>query len=199
MSLFDRGNMFAAVDVETTGLDCLKHDIWQIAVVPLDGNLDPIGKPFVCEMQPSRLANIDRLAVSDHRREQIMLCPVSAEMALDSLCLWFEKLNLPVQKKLIPVAHNWVFDRSFLYNWMGTLFDSIFHPHPRDTMILAGMLNDLHHWRGAERVFNSLALPNVCKDLGIENNNPHDALNDALAAAAVYKRLLQYELPTALL
>ena len=35
------GNILCAVDVETTGLEVGFHEIWQIAVLPLDSNIKP--------------------------------------------------------------------------------------------------------------------------------------------------------------
>ena len=47
------GNLLAALDLETTGLIDGYHDIVQVAVVPLDGNLDPLDvSPFYMNMKP---------------------------------------------------------------------------------------------------------------------------------------------------
>ena len=51
---------------------------------------------------------------------------------------WFERLDLPFKKGLVPLAHNWAFESSWLKEWLGiTLFDEIWFSHARDGMLLA--------------------------------------------------------------
>ena len=51
---------------------------------------------------------------------------------------WFERLDLPFKKGLVPLAHNWAFESSWLKEWLGiTLFDEIWYSHARDGMLLA--------------------------------------------------------------
>lgn len=40
------GNLLCCIDTETTGLISGTHDIWQIAVLPLDENIQPLKGVF---------------------------------------------------------------------------------------------------------------------------------------------------------
>lgn len=67
-----------------------------------------------------------------------MLHSPTSEKVADLLVEWFEKLELPFKRSLIPLAHNWAFESSFLKAWLGVdLVDQVFHSHARDTMLYA--------------------------------------------------------------
>jgi DNA polymerase III alpha subunit (gram-positive type) len=105
---------------------------------------------------------------------------------------WFERLDLPFKKSLVPMAHNWAFESSWLKEWMGvTLFDDIWYSHARDGMLLAIAINDKAAFRGEAIPFNRVGLASLCNKFNIVNANAHDALADALAEAEVYRALLQ--------
>jgi len=105
---------------------------------------------------------------------------------------WFVALKLPFRKCLVPLAHNWAFESSFLKAWLGVEeTDLIFHSHARDGMLYAISLNDKAAFAGEPAPFPRVGLGAMCKRLGITNTNPHDALADCLAEAAVYHALLR--------
>ena len=51
--------IIAAIDIETTGLDPLYHDIIEIAILPLDGEFEPRADilPFVARIRARRPQN----------------------------------------------------------------------------------------------------------------------------------------------
>ena len=55
------GNLIGVIDTETTGFRPGYHDIIEICVMILDHNLEPAQNinPFVLELQPRRIENID--------------------------------------------------------------------------------------------------------------------------------------------
>jgi DNA polymerase III epsilon subunit-like protein len=188
-----------AVDFETTGSHAGYHEIIQIAVVPLDADLQPIRDlhPFYHNIAPKHPDRAERAASVVHglNLAELMLNAPSSEKVADLLVEWFEKLDLPMSKKITPLAHNWAFESSFGKAWLGDeLFNHIFHFHPRDGMLFALSIKDRAAFAGEPDPLGYVGLKSLCKKFGIVNENPHDALCDAVAEAAVYRALLVHEL-----
>lgn len=208
------GNLLAAVDVETTGTVPGKHDIWQVCVLLLDGDIQPDKRvaPFYMELKPKRPDNIDPKAISIGRMEFAMKMqrandPWDAAEWFDE---WFEKLKkqlgtrpplLPEGKKLVPVAQNWPFDRSFLIDWLGhTSFEAFFHPWYRDTLPVAQYLNDRYSKDTscvlpAKVPFPKSNLGYLCSQLKVKNLKAHDALQDCIATAECYRLMVLGHIP----
>lgn len=189
------GNLLAAVDVETTGLIPDFHEIWQIAILPLDFNIKPRKDiiPFYLDLQITRPENIDKNAIKMNKvefakRQQRAIDPFTAADMFDN---WFDRLKLPIYKKICPLAQNWPFDRSFLLAWLGnTSFEHTFSPRYRDTMVNTIFHSDLSDFRGDKIKFVQHNLQYLCQKLDVKNQKPHDALQDCIATAEVYRRLL---------
>jgi len=189
------GNLLCAVDVETTGLIAGTHDIVQIAILPLDAHIKPLQTvmPFYINMKPKRLENVDKMASKIHRinMAKLIIEGFDAFKAADMLDEWFERLRLPVGKKIVPLAHNWVFDRSFIIEWLGPLsFEHLFDWRYRDSMVAASFVNDRCDHHNERYAYPKLSLSYCCTQLRVNNINPHDALSDCAATAEVYRRQL---------
>lgn len=196
MNVHLRGNILAAVDLETTGIDPTRAEIVQIAIVPLTDNLrpDPSRRAFYTNLAPERPDLADATSTAIHRLDLAELAATAPSQyrGQELLCEWFYKLDLPRGRKLVPLAHNFVFENSFLRAWLGvSLMDELFHYHPRDSMLCALTLNDKAVWAGKKPPFESVSLTSMCRQLGVVNTKPHDALADALAEAGVYRILLE--------
>ena len=90
------GNILAALDIETTGLLDAYHDIVQVAVVPLDNNLDPIDiNPFYMDIKPDHpeRATPKAMQVNGLSLEELALAPDRWEVA-DYFDEWWENLGL---------------------------------------------------------------------------------------------------------
>jgi DNA polymerase III epsilon subunit-like protein len=190
------GNLLVSVDLETTGRQPDHHEIIQIACVPLGPDLKPAQglMPFYTEIKPDFPERAEKQAMWKHNipMEQVLLHAPSQDKVRDLFVEWFERLDLPFKKSLVPMAHNWAFEASFLKAWMGVqLFEEIWYSHARDGMLLAIAINDKAAFRGEAIPFNRVGLGSLCNKFNIVNPNAHDALADALAEAEVYRALLQ--------
>jgi DNA polymerase III epsilon subunit-like protein len=191
------GNIFCAVDTETTGLCPNDNSVIELCILPLnsDYSINKSVLPFNMMMQPIPGKKIDREAMQINKINlaKVMTGCVDAYKAADLLVEWFEKLRLPAFKRIIPIAQNWPFDRAFIMNWLGRLsYEMIFDRHYRDTMALAASYNDIADLRGERFPFPKISLGALAKRFGIENPDPHRALGDCVTTAGVYKNLLMF-------
>jgi len=191
-----RSHLMAAVDLETTGTQPGFHEIIQIAVVPLDSDFKPHAgtRPFYTHIRPEHPERESEAAKQKHKipMSELMLHAPTQDQVKDWLEDWFNNLRLPFKRCLVPLAHNWAFESSFLKAWLGVeMTDQIFHSHARDSMLTAIALNDRAVCAGQNMLFERVGLGPLCAKLNIVNTNPHDALADCLASAELYKTLLR--------
>lgn len=195
------GNLLCAVDIETTGLDVNKHEIYEIAILPLDSLMRPRTDilPFDTTMQPINKENIDweGMKKSNNQEKVVKACTngIDPFNAAEFLLEWFHKLKLPERKKIVPLAHNWAgIDKLFIQQWLGPLtFDLIFHFHYRDTMTTALYLNDRADKQVEQIPFPKVGLQYLVSSLKIETDGrAHTAIDDCVTTAKVYERLLNH-------
>jgi DNA polymerase III epsilon subunit-like protein len=189
------GNLMAAVDLECTGTRFRYHEPVQIAVVPLNSDLRPLQgvRPFYTNIQPQHPERADRRATEVHGLDlnDLILHAPHPDKVADMLIEWFEKLDLPMDKCLVPLASNWAFEAGFLQAWLGEdLKNKIFHSHARDVMLTAIHINDRAIFAGYKAPFARVGLGSLCRKLGIINSKPHDAYCDCLAEAEVYRTMV---------
>jgi DNA polymerase III epsilon subunit-like protein len=189
------GNLLCAVDIETTGNRPRYHEPIQIAIVPLNSDLRPLRgvRAFYTDIQPLHIERADGRATAVHQLplEELAIHAPSRDKVVDMLVEWFEGLDLPFEKQLVPLAHNWAFEASFFKAWWGVpLLEKLFHPHPRDAMQLALAMNDRSVFKGEKAPFNRVGLGSLCNVFNIINPKAHDAYHDCLAEAEVYRCLL---------
>jgi DNA polymerase III epsilon subunit-like protein len=194
------GDMACAFDTETSGTDPDWHEIVQIAALPLDSNFDPRNDvmPFYVNMKPNHPERVDpkALRVSGLSLSDLMTRGLDQERARDLFLEWVDGLGLPYtpggyRKRLIPVGHNYFFDRNFISRWLGQeTYDELISHFARDTMTVAAFLNDNSAFKVNPPHFQKLDLRYVCSKLGVEKYDRHDALEDCAMAARAYKALV---------
>lgn len=193
------GDLLCAVDIETTGLDSTKHEIYQIAILPLNGSLKTHAhhRIFDIVLRPDNVDDIDWEGMDKNNNRKDVLHAlthgIDQSMGAELLVDWFERLRLPEKKRIVPLAHNWAgIDREFIGKWLGPLtYQSIFHFHYRDLMSAALYLNDRADAQIEQVPFPKVSLQYLCSQLGIERNGrAHTALDDCVVTAECYKKLL---------
>lgn len=193
------GHLLAGLDLETTGGTPGYHEIIQIAVVPLDTDFKPYPdvRPFYTNVAPVFPERAEPEATAAHGLDldDLVINAPSQGKVIDLFNEWFEALDLPVGKKLIPLVHNWAFEHKFLTAWMGReMTESIFHGHARDPMLVGAYINDRAVFAGEQPVFERLKLGRMAEHYKVHNERPHDALSDVLTAAGIYREMMRQEL-----
>jgi DNA polymerase III epsilon subunit-like protein len=190
-----RGHIFCAVDVETTGRVPGYNEIIQLAIVPLNEELDvnrdlPSFNGLMCPDYPERWSSKAE-GVHGISREMLETHGLSQDQMFDKFDEYFNRLELPENKRITPLAHNWAFEKVFLQHWMGfDTFDEYFQSTARDTFLLANSINDMCAWQGKDQYFGRTNLTDMCKKLGVTLTNAHDALADCEATIEVYRKLI---------
>jgi len=189
------GNKLCSIDCETTGLDPYKHDIWQICVLPLGFDLKPDKDhvPFDVELKPRNIENREPGAINKAKFNHLVLNGMDYEIAADLFMDWYEKLGLGFKKRIVPLAHNWPFDREFIIEWLGRpTFEYCLDPRYRDTMAIGAFLNDVCDNKAEMITFPSISLRRLASNLEVEwdTSMAHEAQYDSFKTAEVYRRLL---------
>jgi DNA polymerase III epsilon subunit-like protein len=188
------GNIICAIDTETTGLDPLVHEILEICILPLNSDLKPLDgiMPFNIFIRPENTNTIDAAAlkVSGYSIEQVMQMGIDPLKAIDYFEEWFEKLKLPLNKKIVPLGHNYAFDKAFIQKWMGNVaYNHYFDYHCRDTASVALYLNDWADFHNEKPPFPKYKLSYLCSQLKVENTRAHTALSDCMATAECFRKM----------
>ena len=194
------GNQLCAIDCETTGLDSHWHEILQICILPLDSNIEPRKDiiPFYINLIPEHLERVNPDALKVNKTKLSELCKSGHDMekAKDLLDEWINKLGLPFtkggfRKKIMPLGQNFAFDKGFIMRWLGLdTYDYYFDYHYKDTMIAANYLNDRAAMHAEKVPFSKIRLAWLAKCFDIDHKNAHNALQDCIVTAKVYKKML---------
>ena len=196
--MFD-GHLVCAMDIETTGDNFEKHDIWQFTCVPLDYNyeVDRNIKFLDILIKPSRPQTIDWPVMARIKQtskvKKAIAEGVDADVAAEYIWQWFDNLKLASYKRIIPLATNWSgIDKLFIQALLGKEnFNFMFDSRVRDVMIAAAYVNDRATFNELKPPFYDLKLGTICRALNINTNHfiLHNSFDDAVLAAKAYKEL----------
>lgn len=180
-------DIIAAIDIETTGLDPIYHDIIEIAIQPLTDKfeIEPDIKPFVARIRARRPAHASQKAMEVNGLDLNDGCDYADMM--QHLNTWLSEYDIG---KIQPLGQNVDFDRAFIEAQIPELGSLFGHRDIRDSQRLARAINDLAILRGEKPPFENLGLVALREALGITGSVAHRALDDARDSAKVYKALL---------
>jgi DNA polymerase III subunit epsilon len=168
---------FAFIDIETTGLSVLKHEIIEIGCVISTPDLKVI-EEFEIKVKPERIEDADPTALKINRYD-----PDRWESALnlkDAMKTLAKKT-----KNCIMVGQNVAFDSGFLeYAFAKTNVGNSMHYHRLDTISIALAL--LHKDKDVEH----FSLRDLCARFDIKHEDAHTGLGDARATFLLYKKLM---------
>lgn len=195
------GNILCAIDCETTGLDPKKHEIIEIAIVPLDHQLNRLKgfPPFHHYIKPERRPeNIEDEAMATNGQDiaWLKLNGIDPWTVQDLLDRWFQKLKLAPTRKIMPLGMNWPFDRAFIQDWLGpNSMEATFSGLFRDLSAVALFMNDRSDFHAIKCPFPKYKLSYIASCLGVTQEKAHTAIEDALVLAECYKRLMTHYIP----
>jgi DNA polymerase-3 subunit epsilon len=163
------------IDIETTGLNPMFHEITQLGVVSLDTDFEL--ELSVRPLHPERATTAAlKVAKQGPKTWANGLHPSDA----------LERLSSIVHDDDLIAGHNVRFDWSFISYWTRAYEVKLCTPHYHfiDTSTLAWPL----YVHGET---DSLRLRDVCAHLGVSNEGEHSALADAKRAKLVYQHLMR--------
>lgn len=172
-----RKHNFAFIDIETTGLNLLTHEIIEIGCVLTDPNLEVI-EEFELKIKPEHIEDADPVSLKVNKYEKERWEDgYSKEEAM--------KIFSKKVKDCIMVGHNVAFDAGFLEHAFNKMqISNTMHYHRLDTISVAWA--KLHR----EPDLEHFSLRELCLRFGIKNENAHTALSDARATFELYKKLM---------
>ena len=173
-----RKHNLAFIDIETTGLNLLEHEIIEIGCVLTTPALKMI-KEFELKIKPEHIENADPVALKiNHYNPALWKSAYSLEKAM--------KILSKKAKDCIMVGHNVAFDFVFLeYAFNKIQITNTMHYHKLDTISVAWA--KLHN----DKDFEHFSLREMCLRFGIKNECAHTALSDARATFELYKKLME--------
>ena len=178
-----------ALDVETTGTIPGLHEICEVAFAVYKTNSrgsSEIVQRFLSPVRPMRPDTIDMqaLEVNGFTIGELMSAPTPMQVRSKFSQWWIETLGT---QKLMPLAHNFVFDHSFLRLFFNHHYDEIFDYHYADTAVLARAL------RSAGKLPNiSTSLKSLSEHFGIgAADKLHSSYGDVCRTIEVHDKLVE--------
>lgn len=173
-----RKQNLAFIDIESTGLNILKHEIIEIGCVITTPKLKVI-EEFELKIKPERIKDADKTALKINKYDpDNWTSAYTLEKAMKILSL--------KTKDCIMVGQNVCFDSAFLESaFAKTNIPNNMHYHRLDTISIA--------WAKLHRdlKINHFSLREMCVRFGIKNKKSHTALSDARATYELYKKLME--------
>lgn len=187
------GDLLCAVDCETSGLKPRYHSLIQVCVLPLDNELLPHKQllPFYMAIKPEREVDLEALRVNKLSLKELMATAEDPFVASEKFERWFNRLGLGLNKKIVPLGHNFAFDAEFLKDWLGEdSYNTYFGYRVRDTSAASLFLNDRASFAAEPCPYPKMGLGECARRMGIDNKNAHDAMQDCLMTAELYRRMI---------
>lgn len=173
---------YAIIDLETTGLDPLRHEICEISIVLINEDLMEVNK-FTSKIKPDHMNRIDEeaLEVNKFTLDELETFPSSVRVR-GLLNTWKE--DVLGDQEIIPIGHNVMFDLSFLREYLQDTYKQWFNYRKVDTKGLFDTLKLLGEFPKDE----STSLSELSERMCIPHK-PHNAYEDCMAVLSLLRRL----------
>ncbi len=178
LNLSGKKNVYAIIDIETTGGEYNKEGITEIAIYKYDGYT--VVDRFISLINPEKPIQDFVMKLTGIHNKMLRNAPKFYEVA---------KRVLEITKDCILIAHNACFD----YRILKTEFSRLEYDFVRNTLCTIELSRKLIP--GLE----SYSLGKLCKSLGIPISDRHRASGDALATVQLFKLLLEKDTNKAIL
>ena len=188
-----------ALDTETQEVDLLKAEAVELAIVPLLNNYDPDPKrsPLELLINPGLQAldeGSEALAFNKIGRDHLLKDGLPKEEVRGYLKGWMVSNNIDV---IVPLAHNWVFDRIVMCRLIGTkATEELIFRRAKDSHSLAVSINDRYVFHGQKAPFTQTRLSFLAEFFGIDPEGAHRAKFDCLMTAKIYQELMKFPMPS---
>lgn len=172
-----RTHRLAFVDIETTGLDVIEHEIIEIGCVITTADLE-IVEEFSLKIKPEHIERANPISLKvNHYKEEDWVDAIPLKEAMQ---IFAEKA-----KDCIMVGQNIAFDVSFIEHAFSKLdITNTMHYHKLDTISIAWA--KFHN----DPTLEHFSLREMCLRFGIKNEKAHTGLSDAKATYELYKKLM---------
>lgn len=170
---------FAFLDLEMSGLEPMRHEILEIAVVRVSQPGLQALESWSTKVLPEHAETADPVSLK--------MIGYSDESWKDAVSLQ-EAMELFVEKTRGHVVAGWnvAYDWAFLEVAMGkTGVRSSVHKRILDVMSFA------YNWLYLDRPLGDMGLAKIAKMFGIVQERHHEALADTMATFEVYKKLVE--------
>lgn len=178
--------MYIVIDTETTGLDPVANALIAVGfVLKPDLNKDYVAAKMEFKMNPGTYTvDPSALKANGYTEEEIRSWPDRAK-TIETIKTAIEAWGLACDK-MMPVGHNYLFDRGFLLQILpGHFYKCYFDYHYHDTMNIANFLNLVR-----PGFSQGVSLSSLRTKYGISHEGAHTALKDAEDTALVMKELI---------
>ena len=180
------------IDLETSGVDVKECAILQVAgIIEIEGE---VKEEFTFEMRPREGALIEKGALEaiGRTRESLFESGIDEKVGKKMLESWFGKYvdKFDKRDKFVTAGYNVRFDSDFLRAlWTrrnDPYFGSWFH---WPTLDVSAFVAEMIALNGSKPKFENFKLGTVCKALGVEMGQAHEAMEDIRATRRLYQFL----------
>ena len=186
------GSVCCAIAIETTGPEPGFHDLVNFALLPLDSQFEVSKEISLVDImiQEKRPENTPE-KFNRQRLARIKTHGIDPYRSAEHFIEWFDKLGLPLNKKILPLSFQWSKVQPFLIDWLGFLnYNHIFSTKIRDISTACHYENDIDDARVEQIRFPKDTLTYICNCLNVNRIRPHEAIQDTYAITQCYQRMV---------
>ena len=173
------GNILCSVGMNTNG-----DEIFELCVIPLDKNLDP--------MFDKMFDKGIRIREPDLIKTKRLITFRDESAVYESFDLWSEDITKDGQ--ILPLGYDWPSAKEFLKVFFGNGYKYFFHDTVRDIKTTSHYLNDLAESNDQKPLpFPKQTLKYLGNCCDVEVPGDASALSKAIAIAEIYKKMVMLD------